>query len=96
MAQSKPDFRTVTVDLPAPFEGWQATLKAEGISARILIELQSGDEGRAMTATKSLVVKNNFLTADGEPANDVLDAPMEALGAMLKAWTEAVAALPPR
>lgn len=96
MAQSKPEFRTVTVDLPAPFEGWQATLKAEGISARILIELQSGDEGRAMTATKSLVVKNNFLTADGEPAEDVLDAPMEALGLMLRGWTEAVAALPPR
>jgi len=96
MAQSKPDFRTVTVDLPAPFEGWQATVKAEGISARILIELQSGDEGRAMTATKSLVIKHNFLTSTGEPAEDVLDAPMEALGAMLKAWTEAVTALPPR
>jgi hypothetical protein len=49
-----------------------------------------------MTATKSLVVKNNFLTADGEPATDVLDAPMEALGLMLRGWTEAVAALPPR
>jgi len=96
MVQSKPDFRTVTVDLPAPFEGWQATVKAEGISARILIELQSGDEARAMNATKTLVVKHNFLNEIGEPADDVLDAPMEALGAMLKAWTEAVTALPPR
>ena len=96
MAQSKPEFRTVTVDLPAPFEGWQATVKAEGISARILIELQSGDEARAMNATKTLVVEHNFLTATGEPAADVLDAPMEALGAMLKQWSEAVAALPPR
>jgi len=96
MVQSKPDFRTVTVDLPAPFEGWQATIKAEGISARILIELQSGDEARAMTATKSLVIKHNFLTSTGEPAEDVLDAPMEALGAMLTAWTGAVTALPPR
>jgi hypothetical protein len=49
-----------------------------------------------MTATKSLVIKHNFLTSTGEPAEDVLDAPMEALGAMLKAWTEAVTALPPR
>lgn len=96
MAQSKPDFRTVTVDLPAPFEGWQATLKAEGISARILIELQSGNEGRAATATKGLVLQHNFLTSTGEPAEDLLDAPMEALGAMLKLWYEAVTALPPR
>lgn len=96
MAQSKPEFRTVTVDLPAPFEGWQATLKAEGISARILIELQSGDEARAMNATKSLILKHNFLTSTGEPVEDILDAPMEALGEMLKSWSNAVAALPPR
>lgn len=96
MAQSKPEFRTVTVDLPAPFEGWQATVKAEGISARILIELQSGDEARAMAATRSLVISHNFLTPAGEPAEDVLDAPMEALTEMLKGWTQAVTALPPR
>lgn len=96
MSQSKPDFRTVDVSLPAPFEGWTATLKAEGISARVLIELQSGDEARAMNATKLLVVKHNFLTSTGEPAEDVLDAPMEALGAMLLAWNTAVLALPPR
>jgi hypothetical protein len=96
MAQSKPDFRTVTVDLPAPFEGWQATLKAEGISARVLIELQSNDSARAMQALSNLIVKHNFLDDTGAPAPDVLDCPMDALTATVQAWSDAVAALPPR
>jgi len=96
MAQSKPQFRTVDIVLPAPFEGWTATMKAEGVSARVLIELQSNDSARAMTALSSLIVKHNFLDDAGDPASDVLDCPMDALTATVQAWSDAVAALPPR
>lgn len=96
MSQSKPQFRTVDVKLSAPFEGWAATMKAEGVPARVFIELQSGNVERAMNALKRLVVSHNFLTDDGEPAADVLDAPMDALTDSITKWSEAVAALPPR
>jgi hypothetical protein len=96
MSQSKPQFRTVEVTLAAPFEGWTATMKAEGVPARVFIELQSGNVERAMNAFANLVVKHNFLTDDGAPAEDVLDAPMDALSDAITKWSDAVSALPPR
>ena len=96
MSQSKPQFRTVDVVLSAPFEGWTATMKAEGVPARVFIELQSGNVERAMNALKRLVVSHNFLNEDGAPAEDVLDAPMDAITDAITKWSEAVAALPPR
>ena len=96
MSQSKPQFRTVDISLSAPFEGWTATMKAEGVPARIFIELQSGSVERALNALERLVIKHNFLTEDGEPAKQVLDAPMDALSDAITKWSDAVAALPPR
>jgi hypothetical protein len=96
MSQSKPQFRTVEVRLAAPYEGWTATMKAEGVPARVFIELQSGNVERAMNALKRLVVSHNFLTDDGAPAEDVLDAPMDAITDAITKWSDAVAALPPR
>ena len=96
MSQSKPQFRTVDVTLSAPFEGWTATMKAEGVPARVFIELQSGNVERALTALGRLIVKHNFLTEDGVPAENVLDAPMDALTDSITKWSDAVAALPPR
>jgi len=96
MAQAKPSFRTVEVRLAAPFDGWEATMKAEGVPARILIDLQSGEAERAMRAVERLIVKHNFLTDDGEPAKTIIDAPMDALTQTVEKWSEAVAALPPR
>jgi hypothetical protein len=96
MSQSKPEFRTVDVTLSAPFEGWTATMKAEGVPARVFIELQSGNVERALTALSRLIVKHNFLTEDGAPAENVLDAPMDALTDSITKWSDAVAALPPR
>ena len=96
MSQSKPQFRTVDVTLSAPFEGWTATMKAEGVPARIFIELQSGNVERALTALERLIVKHNFLNDDGAPAENVLDAPMDALTDAISKWSEAVSALPPR
>ena len=88
MAQNKPDFRTVEVNLSAPFDGWKATMRAEGIPARIFIELQSGNVERSMKAVD--------LDETGEPAATVLDAPMDALTDAIGKWSDAVAALPPR
>lgn len=96
MTQSKPQFRTVEIALSEPFNGWSATMKAEGVPARVFIELQSGNAERALTALKRLVVKHNFLTDDGEQAVDVLEAPMDALTDAIGKWSDAVAALPPR
>lgn len=96
MAQSKPQFRTVEIALSAPFDGWAATMKAEGVPARILIDLQSGNAERAMNAIDRLITKHNFLTEDGEPASSIIDSPMDALTQTVEKWSEAVSALPPR
>lgn len=96
MTQSKPNFRTVEVSLSAPFDGWKATLRAEGVAARIFIELQSGNVERSLKAVEHLIVSHNFLTEDGATAKSVLDAPMDALTDTITKWSDAVAALPPR
>jgi hypothetical protein len=96
MSQSKPQFRTVEITLSAPFDGWAATMKAEGVPARVFIELQSGNVERAMNAFANLVVKHNFLDDAGDPAPNVLDAPMDAITLAITKWSDAVAALPPR
>jgi len=71
-------------------------MKAEGVPARVFIELQSGNVERAMNAFANLVVKHNFLDDAGDPAPNVLDAPMDAITAAITKWSDAVAALPPR
>ena len=96
MSQSKPQFRTVDIVLSAPFDGWTATMRAEGVPARVFIELQSGSVERAMNAVERLIVKHNFLDETGAPATTVLEAPMDALTDAIGKWSDAVAALPPR
>ena len=71
-------------------------MRAEGVPARVMIDLQSGSVERALNAMERLIIKHNFLTEDGEPAASVLDAPMDALTQAVERWSEAVAALPPR
>jgi hypothetical protein len=96
MTQAKVQARTVDISLSSPFDGWTATMKADGIPARVFIELQSGSVERSMSAVERLIVKHNFLDESGEPAASVLDAPMDALSDAISKWSEAVAALPPR
>jgi hypothetical protein len=96
MTQAKPTARTVEVELATPYDGWKATMKADGITARIFIKLQSNDVSEQMTAMASLVVAHNFLDSVGEPVESVLDAPIDALTAAIAKWSDAVAALPPR
>lgn len=88
--------RTVEVVLDGEFEGWRATMKADGISARVFIELSSGNVERQMVALGKLVVSHEFQDGDGNVVEDILDAPMEALGILIGKWGEAVASLPPR
>jgi hypothetical protein len=96
MTQAKVSSRTVDIALSSPFDGWTATMKADGIPARVFIELQSGSVERSLEAVARLIVKHNFLDGDGEPAKSVLDAPMDALSEAIQKWSEAVASLPPR
>ena len=96
MTQAKVQARTVLISLSAPYDGWTATMKADGIPARIFIELQSGNIERSLGAMEKLVVSHNFLDSDGNAAPSVLDAPMDALSDAVAKWSEAVAALPPR
>ena len=88
--------RTVDVALDGEWNGWKATMKADGISARVFIELSSGDVERQMVALSKLVVSHEFQDGDGNKVEDILDAPMEVLGVLIGKWGEAVAALPPR
>jgi hypothetical protein len=71
-------------------------MRAEGISARIFIELSSGSVERQMEAVSKLVVSHNFKDSDGEFVIDILEAPMDALAALVGKWGTEVAALPPR
>jgi hypothetical protein len=88
--------RTVEVVLDGEWAGYRATMKADGISARVFIELSSGNVERQMLALGKLVVSHEFQDGDGNRVDDILDAPMEALGILIGKWGEAVAALPPR
>jgi len=89
--------RTVIVTLTeAPYEGWTATMRAEGISARVFIELSSSSVERQMEAVSKLIVSHNFKDQDGNATDDPLEAPMDALTAIVAKWGTEVAALPPR
>jgi hypothetical protein len=76
---------TVKIALEGEFAGWTAELR-KAVSARILLDLESGVASRALTAFAALVVAHNFKGLDGKPVENVLDAPVEALTATLEAW----------
>jgi hypothetical protein len=88
--------RTVVVTLDGEWEGASATLRADGISARVFIDLSSNSIERQMSAVSRLVVSHNFKGEDGAPLDDVLEAPMDLLAVLISKWGEAVSALPPR
>ena len=96
MEQNRPDFRSVDIELEGAFKGWKVKMRAEGISARIFIDLQSGSAERSMQALERLVISHNFLNENGIESDSILDAPMDALTEAMTKWSDAVAALPPR
>lgn len=79
---------TVRIALEGEYAGWTAELR-KTVSARILLDLESGDSQRSLVAFSKLVVKHNFKDLDGKPCNDVLDAPVDALTQTLEAWGKA-------
>jgi hypothetical protein len=90
MSQAK----TVDIVLGDSHPGVKVTMKARGISARIFIDLSSGDVERQMEALARLVVSHNLTDDDGKPLEDVLDADMEVLAEVIAKWGEEVANLP--
>ena len=81
------------VNLSGSFDGWNATLR-RNISAKILLDLQSGEAERQFNALKKLVVAHNFKDLDGNSADDILDAPVEALTELMGEWGKAMSELP--
>jgi hypothetical protein len=79
---------TVKIALEGKYAGWTAELRKQ-VSARILLDLDSGDAPRALGAFAKLVVTHNFNGLDGKPCEDVLDAPVDALSQTLEAWGKA-------
>ena len=76
------------VELDGDYTGWWCEMRAE-VSARILIDLESGKADRAMSAFGRLVLAHNFRGLDGETVADVLDAPIGALMQAVQRWSEA-------
>lgn len=81
------------VNLSGSFEGWNATLR-RNISAKILLDLQSGDAERQFNSLKRMVVAHNFKDLDGNLADDILDAPVESLTELMGEWGKAMSELP--
>ena len=79
---------TVKIALEGKYAGWEAELR-KTVSARILLDLESGQAQRALGAFSQLVVTHNFKGLDGNPVDDVLDAPVDALTQTLEAWVKA-------
>lgn len=75
------------------YEGWSATLR-RNVSARILLDLQSGDADRQFSALKRMVVSHNFKDLDGNLAEDILDAPVDSLTILIGEWGKAMSELP--
>jgi hypothetical protein len=86
--------KTIEIKLGEPHAGVVATMKARGISARIFIELSSGDVERQMEALARLVVSHNLKDEEGKPLEDILEADLDILSALIGRWGEEVAGLP--
>jgi hypothetical protein len=79
---------TVTIALGGKYAGWTAELRKQ-VSARILLDLESGEANRALGAFSKLIVSHNFKGLDDKPVEDVLDAPVDALTKTLEEWVKA-------
>ena len=73
--------------LDGDFAGWKAEIRA-GVSARILLDLQSSIPSKVLPAFAALVVSHDFKGLNGEEIDDILDAPVEALTALMEQWAK--------
>jgi hypothetical protein len=76
-----------TIVLDGDFAGWKAEIKA-GVSARILLDLQSAIPSKVLPAFAALVVSHNFKGINGEEITDILDAPVDALTELMAQWAK--------
>ena len=76
-----------TIVLDGDFAGWKAEIRS-GVSARILLDLQSSIPSRVLPAFAALVVSHNFKGLNGEEIDDILDAPVEALTELMAQWAK--------
>lgn len=76
-----------TVALEGEFAGWHAEVRGN-ITARFMLDIQSGDANRVLPAFAGIVVSHNFKGLDGEPVVDILDAPVEALVELMTEWAK--------
>ena len=76
-----------TITLEGDFAGWKAELRS-GVSARILLDLQSSETARVFPAFAALVISHDFKGINGEEITDILDAPVEALTALMEQWAK--------
>jgi hypothetical protein len=76
-----------TIILDGDFAGWKAEIRA-GVSARILLDLQSAIPSRVLPAFAALVVSHDFKGINGEKIDDILDAPVEALTELMAQWAK--------
>ncbi len=79
---------TIKIALEGKYAGWTAELR-KTVSARILLDLESGEARLALGGFAKLVVTHNFKGLDGKPAEDILDAPVDALTETLAEWVKA-------
>jgi hypothetical protein len=79
---------TLKIALEGEFAGWTAELRKQ-VTARILLDLESGESSRSLAAFSKLIVSHNFKGIDGKPVDDILDAPVDALTQTLEAWGKA-------
>jgi hypothetical protein len=76
-----------TIVLDGDFVGWKAEIRS-GVSARILLDLQSSETARVFPAFAALVISHDFKGINGEEITDILDAPVEALTALMEQWAK--------
>lgn len=73
--------------LNGEFPEWKAEIRS-GVSARILLDLQSAIPSKVLPAFAALVVSHNFKGINGEEIADILDAPVEALTELMAQWAK--------
>jgi len=76
-----------TIVLEGDFAGWKAEIRS-GVSARILLDLQSSIPSKVLPAFAALVVSHDFKGLNGEAIDDILDAPVEALTELMAQWAK--------
>ena len=86
----------VIVHLEGEFAGWHVTFRPlTRISARVLIDLESDSIATRLQAYNKMILSvDGWRDLDGNPTNDPLDAPIQALEAAATKFIGEAATLP--